>query len=125
MIDSDSGFIFKKWESRIPYYALMKLEEEKICALEATWGAARSKGVGVALVTTFGGGWSSVMKEAGKHCLRYGGRKALGCITGVVCGYFGSASIVLVTKSTKIIKCAKICHSASALKPAHFGMNFS
>jgi hypothetical protein len=52
------------------------------------------------------------MKEAGKHCLRYGGRKALGCMTGVVCGYFGSASLVLITKSTRIIKCAKICHSA-------------
>lgn len=52
------------------------------------------------------------MKEAGKHCLRYGGKKTLGCITGVVCGYFGSASIILITKSTRIIKCAKICHSA-------------
>ena len=109
---NDPGFIFKKWESRIPYYALMKLEEEKICALETTWGATRSKGVRVALTTTFGGGWASVMKEAGKQSLKYGGRKALGCITGVVCGYFGSASIILITKSTKIIKCAKICHSA-------------
>ena len=90
----------------------MKLEEEKICVLENTWGAARSKGIRVALATTFGGGWSSVMKEAGKQSLKYGGRKALGCITGVVCGYFGSASILLITKSTKIIKCAKVCHSA-------------
>lgn len=109
---SDTGFIFKKWESRIPYYALMKLEEEKICVLETTWGSARSKGVRVALSTTFGGGWASVMKEAGKHSLKYGGRKALGCITGVICGYFGSASIILLTKSTRIIKCAKVCHSA-------------
>jgi len=109
---SDPGFIFKKWESRIPYYALMKLEEEKICALETTWGSVRSKGVRVALATTFGGGWISVMKEAGKQSLKYGGRKALGCMTGVVCGYFGSASIILITKSTRIIKCAKICHSA-------------
>jgi hypothetical protein len=109
---TDSGFIFQKWERRVPYYALMKLEEEKICALEATWGSVRSKGVRVALGNTFGSGWSTVMKEAGKHCLRYGGRKALGCMTGVVCGYFGSASLVLITKSTRIIKCAKICHSA-------------
>ena len=29
----------------------------------------------------------------------------------VVCGYFGSASIILLTKSVKIIKCAKVCHS--------------
>ena len=108
---SNSGFIFKKWESRIPYYALMKLEEEKICALETTWGSARSKGVRVALATTFGSGWSSVIKEAGKHSLKYGGRKALGCITGVICTYFGSASIILITKSTRIIKCAKVCHS--------------
>lgn len=107
----DSAFIFKKWENRVPYYALMKLEEEKICALEMTWGAARSKGVRAALLATFGGGWSSVIKEAGKHTLEYGGRKALRCITGVVCGYFGSASIILLTKSVKIIKCAKVCHS--------------
>lgn len=79
---SDSAFIFKKWETRVPYYALMKLEEEKICTLESVWGAAISKSIGVALATTFGGGWSSVMKEAGKQFLKYGGRKALGCITG-------------------------------------------
>lgn len=109
---TDSSFIFKKWENRVPYYALMKLEEEKICALETTWGAARSKGVRVALVTTLGGGWASVVKEAGKHCLQYGGRKALGCVSGVICGYVGSASIILITKSTRIIKCAKVCHSA-------------
>ena len=51
------------------------------------------------------------MKEASKQTLKYGGRKALGCITVVICGYFGSASITLVTKSTKIVKCAKVCHS--------------
>ena len=108
---TDSTFIFKKWENRAPYYALMKLEEEKICALETTWGAARSKGIRVALATTFVGGWSSVIKEAGKQTLKYSGRKALGCITGVICGYFGSASIILVTKSARIVKCAKVCHS--------------
>lgn len=108
---SESAFIFQKWETRVPYYALMKLEEDKICTLESIWGSARSKGIRVALSTTFGCGWSSVMKEAGKQSLKYGGRKALGCISGVVCGYFGSASIVLITKSTKIIKCAKVFHS--------------
>jgi len=108
---NDSAFIFKKWESRVPYYALMKMDEEKICALESTWGSARKKGVRAALVATFGGGWASIVKEAGKQTLRYGGRKALGCITGVVCGYFGSASIILITKSARIIKCAKVCHS--------------
>lgn len=90
----------------------MKYDEAKICALEETWGSFRRKGVRAALVGTFGAGWSSVMKDAGKHALRYGGRKALGCITTVVCGYFGSASIVLITKSAKVIKCAKMCHSA-------------
>jgi hypothetical protein len=109
---SDPAFIFKKWENRLPYYALMKMDEDKICALEVTWGSARKKGVRAALVVTFGGGWSSVIKEAGKQTLKYGGRKALGCITGVVCGYFGSASIILLTKAAKVIKCAKICHSA-------------
>ena len=109
---NEAGFVFQKWENRIPYYALMKMDEDKICALEVTWGSARKKGVRAALVATFGGGWSSVVKEAGRQTLKYGGRKALGCITGVVCGYFGSASIILLTKSTKIIKCAKICHSA-------------
>jgi hypothetical protein len=107
----DSTFIFKKWDNRLSYYALMKLEEDKICVLEHTWGVARSKGIRFALCTTFGSGWVSVVKEAGKHSLKYGGRKALGCVTTVICGYFGTASIVLITKSTKIIKCAKACHS--------------
>lgn len=109
---NDPAFIFKKWENRLPYYALMKMDESKICALEVTWGSARKKGVRAALVATFGGGWYSIVKEAGNQTLKYGGRKALGCITGVVCGYFGSASIILITKSAKIVKCAKICHSA-------------
>ena len=109
---NESGFVFQKWENRLPYYALMKMDEDKICALEVTWGSARKKGVRAALVATFGGGWSSIVKEAGKQTLKYGGRKSLGCITGVVCGYFGSASIILITKSAKIVKCAKICHSA-------------
>jgi hypothetical protein len=109
---NDPAFIFQKWENRLPYYALMKMDEDKICALEVTWGSVRKKGVRAALVATFGVGWSSVVKEAGKQTLKYGGRKALGCITGVVCGYFGSASIILLTKSAKVIKCAKVCHSA-------------
>jgi hypothetical protein len=108
---SNSGFIFQQWETRAPFYALMKLEEEKICALETTWAATRSKGIRVAMSATFGGGWHSVIKEAGKQSLKYGGRKALGAITGLVCAYFGSASIVLLTNSGKVIKCAKICHS--------------
>ena len=109
---NEAGFVFQKWENRLPYYALMKMDEDKICALEVTWGSARKKGVRAALATTFGGGWSSVVKEAGRQTLKYGGRKALGCITGVVCGYFGSASIILITKSAKIAKYVKICHSA-------------
>jgi hypothetical protein len=108
---TDPAFIFQKWENRLPYYALMKMDEDKICALEVTWGSARKKGVRAALVATFGGGWSSVVKEASKQTLKYGSRKALGCITGVVCGYFGSASVVLITKSAKVVKCAKTCHS--------------
>lgn len=102
----DPSFIFQKWEERVPYYALMKLE-----ALEITWASARSKGVRTAMSITFGGGWRSVVKEAGKQTLKYGGRKPLGAATGLVCGYFGSAAVVLVTKSAKVIKCAKICHS--------------
>ena len=108
---SNSGLIFKQWEERIPYYALMKLEEEKICALEVTWAGARSKGIRTAMTVTFGGGWRSVIKEAGKQSLKYGGRKALGAVTGIVCTYFGSASILLITKSAKVIKSAKVCHS--------------
>merc|ERR1712176_1742238 len=79
---------------------------------EVTWGSAKKKGVRAALVTTFGGGWSSVIKETGRQTLKYGGRKTLGFITGVVCGYFGSASLILLTKSAKVAKYAKICHSA-------------
>ena len=110
-IEDSNGFIFKQWERRISYYALIKLYEAQIRAFEITWRSTRSKGVRVALVTTFGDGWSSVMKEAGKQSLKYGGRKALGCMTGIACGYLGSASIILVTKSSKIIRGAKICHS--------------
>lgn len=32
-------------------------------------------------------------------------------MTGLVCRYFRSASILLIIKSVKIIKCAKISHS--------------
>lgn len=105
------AFIFNKWESRIPYYPLMNFDEQKICIFEQTWAATRSKGIRVALASTFGGGWAAVINEAKNQSLKYGGRKALGCISGLICGYFGSASLVLVTKSTKVIKCAKICHS--------------
>jgi len=63
------------------------------------------------MAITFVGGWRSVLKEARKQTLKYGGRKALGAGTAVVCGYFSSESVVLLTKSAKVIKCAKICHS--------------
>ena len=109
---NEAGFVFQKWENRLPYYALMKMYEDKICALEVTWGSVRKKGVRAALITTFSGGWSFVIEEANKQTLKYGGRKALDYITGVVCGYFGSASIILITKSAKIAKFVKICHSA-------------
>lgn len=108
---SNSGFVFQEWEQRITYYALMKLKEEQICALEVTWAGARSKGVRIAITITFGKSWRSVIKEAEKQSLKYDGRKALGAVTGLVCTYFGSATVVLITKSTRIIKCAKICHS--------------
>lgn len=78
---SNSAFIFKQWENRIPFYALQHLEEEKICALEVTWAATRSKGIRYAMSATFVGGWRSILKEAGKQSLKYGGRKALGAIT--------------------------------------------
>lgn len=42
--------------------------------------------------------------------LVYGSRKALGAISGVVFGYLGTTSIVLITKSAKIVKYAKVCH---------------
>lgn len=53
---SNSAFIFQQWENRIPYYVLQNMEEEQLCALEATWAATRSKGIRVAMTTTFGGG---------------------------------------------------------------------
>ena len=118
---SNSGFIFKhfifkQWKERIPYYTLMKLEEEKICAFETRWAGARSKGIQTAITVTFRGSWRSGIKEAGKQSLKYGGRKALRAVTGIVCTYFGLASILLITKSTKVIKCAKVCHSNYATK---------
>jgi len=33
---NDSAFIFKKWENRLPYYSIMKMDEKKISALEVT-----------------------------------------------------------------------------------------
>lgn len=89
----------------------MRWEEEKLLAAEATWVGVRSKGVRTALIATFEDGWRSVIKEAGNQSLKYSGRKALSIITGVVCGYFGSVSIVLITKSAKVVKIAKCCHS--------------
>ena len=47
---TDTAFIFKKWKTRIPYHGLMKLDEDKICALGVIWGATRSKRVRAALV---------------------------------------------------------------------------
>jgi len=108
---SNSGFIFQPWETRAPYYVLKKMDEKQICALEVTWASVRSKGIRTTMAVTFGGGWQSVLKEAGKQSLKYGGRKALGAASAVVCGYFGSISVILITKSGKIIKYAKICHS--------------
>ena len=107
----NSGFVFAPWEATVPYFALMKLNEDGICTLEKTWEACRIKGIPISLATTFGGGWSSIIKGAGKQSLKYQGRKVLGCITWVVSGYFGSASILLITESTKVIRYAKICHS--------------
>jgi len=106
------GFFLNEWENRSPYYALMKLDERKICTLETTWASARSKVVRSALTIILGGGWRSVIKEAGKQSFKYGCRKALGSISTVICVYFGTASILLITKAPKVIKCAKICHSA-------------
>jgi hypothetical protein len=74
-------FIFKQWENRVPYFALMKLEESKICLLEKTWGKTRKKGLRVALAATLGGGWTSVIKEAGKQTFKHGSRKALASLT--------------------------------------------
>lgn len=54
------------------------------------------------LVATFINGCSSIVKEADKHTLKYGGQKALGFISGVICEYFGSASSILIIKSAKI-----------------------
>lgn len=85
---NDPAFIFQKWENRLPYYALMKMDEDKICMLEVTWGSARKKGVLAALADTFVDSWSSVVKEVGKQTLKYSGRKALACMTGIVCEYF-------------------------------------
>ena len=64
-----------------------------------------------ALLATFVDSWTSVVKEVTKQTLKYGGRKALSYITTLVCGYFGSASIILIIKSTKAVKYAKTCHS--------------
>jgi hypothetical protein len=43
--------------------------------------------------------------------LKYGGRKALGILTGLVCGYFGSAEVVLITNSSRFVSGAKCVHS--------------
>jgi hypothetical protein len=105
------AFIFSQWENRLPYYALMKWDEERVLAVEKTWCTCRSKGIRIAFVVTFGGSWRTVAKEAIKQTLKYGEHKALGCITGVVCGYFGSAAIIVITNSAKVVKFSKCCHS--------------
>ena len=63
---NEAGFVFQKWENRLFYYALMKMDEDKICVLEVTWESVKKKSVRAVLLTTFGGGWSSVVKEAGR-----------------------------------------------------------
>ena len=83
---------------------------EKLKALELTWGRSRQYGVKAALTITFEAGWISVIKEASKQILMYGSRKVLGAISGVVFGYLGTTSIVLITKSAKIVKYAKVCY---------------
>lgn len=108
---ANDAFIFSKWEQRFPYYALKGWDEDKIVAAEKTWATVRSKGIRTCLLVTFGAGWRSVIKEAGKQTLRYGSRKALGFVTSVVCGYFCSVSVCVITNSTKIVKAAKCCHS--------------
>ena len=97
-----------------PHYALKSWDEDKIVIAEQTWANVRSKGLRVCLVATFVSGWVSIVKEAGKQTLKYGGRKALGAVSGCVCGYFGSASIVLLTNSVKLLKFGKACHSICA-----------
>lgn len=57
----------------------------------------------------FGVGWKSVIIKAGNQSLKYVGRRELGVITDVVCGYYGSAAVVLVTNSAKVITIAKCC----------------
>ena len=64
------------------------------------------------LAVTFDARWHSVIKECGKQSLKYEARKYLNFMSSVLFGYFGSASIVLLTKSAKLIKGVKILHSA-------------
>jgi hypothetical protein len=35
-MSNNSEFMFEQWENRLPYYALMKVDEDKVCALELT-----------------------------------------------------------------------------------------
>lgn len=51
-----------------------------------------------------------MVKKASRQSLKYGGRKAFKCTIGIICGYFGSVSIIPVTKSTIVVKCAGVCH---------------
>ena len=51
-----------------------------------------------------------MVKKASKLSLKYGGRYAFRCTIGIICGYFGFVSIIPVTKSTIIVKCAGVYH---------------
>ena len=51
-----------------------------------------------------------MVKKASKQSLKYGGKKAFRCIIEIICGYFGFVSIIPVTKSTIIVKCAGVCY---------------
>ena len=68
---------------------------------EVTWDLLK-KGVWAGLLATFNVGWYYTVKEAGKQILKYLVRKTLGCITDVVCGYFGSVSSILIAKFVKV-----------------------
>ena len=58
------------------------MDEDKICMLERTWEATKEKGMRARLVVIFGGGWSSIIKEAAKQTLSYGNWQSLGSYNG-------------------------------------------
>jgi len=96
------------------------LKDRKICFNEVrrrkntgiethlgSYVSIRSKEIRAALTAIFGSSWSSVMKEAGRYTLKYGRRKALQLVTGIICGYCSSVFIILVIKPTsRILKFA-------------------